>query len=834
MKRIVSGAAVVVVMTATSVFAASIGINTDSSQPDASAMLDVKSSTSGFLPPRMTAVQRAAIVTPATGLIVYQTDGTMGLYSYNGSAWVQVGAGSVTSVSGTAPVSVATGTTTPAISMAKATASVDGYLAAADFTTFAAKGGGSVTSVSGTAPISVANGTTTPAITLGTVGVANGGTGAITLAANNVLLGNGTSALQAVAPGTSGNVLTSNGTTWASSAAPSGLPTQTANAGKYLVTDGSAASWTVPLSIPNNNTKGGLSALNALVGSNAVSNTALGSNALKAITGNVADAGSNNTAVGYYALTGVTEGAAWSASYNTAVGTLAGAGLTTGDSNVSIGYQAMSNAAAAAVNQSVAVGIQALNSSSGNQNTAVGGNAMYLLSSGGYNVGVGRSAGNGLSTGSYNTYLGTGASGTSAGTNQIVLGAGATATANNQAVLGGDGTAGYMPAITQMVPGKDANASLGSATKRWTGLYLSAPLAVSQGGSGAATLATNNVLLGNGTSALQAVAPGTPGNVLTSDGTTWASTAPSGLPAQTGNNNKVLTTDGTSATWNSLTIANGGTGTTNGSITGTSALIFRAGGTGQNVTITPSSGGYTLLNGNVGIGTQWPGSKLSVVGDSANGGASFMSYFNSNGTLLRLGRFRGTYAAPTGLLSGDLIGSIIADAGVNDMFSTMNTSIDFYAEENYSSSAAGSRITFSTTNNATTSLTEKMRITNAGNVGIGTTTPNHKLEVNGTFAALAAINPQTAGYTLAATDNNKFITMDSTGAMTLTLPLNASVAIPVGFQCTIAQKNSGTVTIASSATMITTATTKAFKAKGSAATIIKTGTDEWMLFGDMN
>lgn len=51
------------------------------------------------------------------------------------------------------------------------------------------------------------------------VAVADGGTGASTLAANAVLLGNGTSALQTVAPGTSGNVLTSNGTTWTSAAA---------------------------------------------------------------------------------------------------------------------------------------------------------------------------------------------------------------------------------------------------------------------------------------------------------------------------------------------------------------------------------------------------------------------------------------------------------------------------------------------------------------------------------------------------------------------------------------------------------------------------------------
>ena len=59
-------------------------------------------------------------------------------------------------------------------------------------------------------------------VSSGTLAVAYGGTGSNTLTANNVLLGNGTSALQAVAPSTSGNILTSNGTTWVSSAPPSG------------------------------------------------------------------------------------------------------------------------------------------------------------------------------------------------------------------------------------------------------------------------------------------------------------------------------------------------------------------------------------------------------------------------------------------------------------------------------------------------------------------------------------------------------------------------------------------------------------------------------------
>lgn len=64
---------------------------------------------------------------------------------------------------------------------------------------------------------------TTGAVTLaGTLNVANGGTGQTSLTANNVLLGNGTSGVQVVAPSTTGNVLTSNGTTWTSSAPPSG------------------------------------------------------------------------------------------------------------------------------------------------------------------------------------------------------------------------------------------------------------------------------------------------------------------------------------------------------------------------------------------------------------------------------------------------------------------------------------------------------------------------------------------------------------------------------------------------------------------------------------
>ena len=67
--------------------------------------------------------------------------------------------GTVTSVTGTAPV-VSSGGNTPAISMPAATTSVDGYLTSTDWNTFNSKGNGTVTSVSATAPITSSGGNT--------------------------------------------------------------------------------------------------------------------------------------------------------------------------------------------------------------------------------------------------------------------------------------------------------------------------------------------------------------------------------------------------------------------------------------------------------------------------------------------------------------------------------------------------------------------------------------------------------------------------------------------------------------------------------------------------
>lgn len=74
--------------------AQSVAINNNSSSPDASALLDVQSTTQGVLFPRMLEAERIAIVSPATGLVVYQTDGVNGYYYNSGTAvtpvWVRL------------------------------------------------------------------------------------------------------------------------------------------------------------------------------------------------------------------------------------------------------------------------------------------------------------------------------------------------------------------------------------------------------------------------------------------------------------------------------------------------------------------------------------------------------------------------------------------------------------------------------------------------------------------------------------------------------------------------------------------------------------------------
>lgn len=67
---------------------AQVGIGTTS--PNASSALEIASTNSGILVPRMTVVQRLAIASPAEGLLVYQTNDVEGFYYYEGTKWLNL------------------------------------------------------------------------------------------------------------------------------------------------------------------------------------------------------------------------------------------------------------------------------------------------------------------------------------------------------------------------------------------------------------------------------------------------------------------------------------------------------------------------------------------------------------------------------------------------------------------------------------------------------------------------------------------------------------------------------------------------------------------------
>jgi hypothetical protein len=100
---------------------------------------------------------------------------------------------------------------------------------------------------------------------------------------------------------------------------------------------------------------------------------------------------------------------------------------------------------------------------------------------------------------------------------------------------------------------------------------------------------------------------------------------------------------------------------------------------------------------------------------------------------------------------------------------------------------------------------------------------------------------ETASYTAVLANNSQVVTMDNASANTFSIPTNASVAFPIGTQINVLQIGAGQTTIqavtSGTTTIQSTGLTAAapkLRARYSAATCLKAGTDLWYVFGDIS
>jgi len=141
--------------------------------------------------------------------------------------------------------------------------------------------------------------------------------------------------------------------------------------------------------------------------------------------------------------------------------------------------------------------------------------------------------------------------------------------------------------------------------------------------------------------------------------------------------------------------------------------------------------------------------------------------------------------------SGDRLGFFLA-GGAKDAVDTLANTVGWsgWAAENWSATATGSYMVFETTAKTTTTRREVMRLTDAGNLGIGTTSPQTNLEVLSATTSVASVSATTSGNGLVFTGNSGAIIQslrngtltiggDTTGNITFS-PRNGSGAVTIG------------------------------------------------------
>jgi hypothetical protein len=425
--------------------------------------------------------------------------------------------------------------------------------------------------------------------------------------------------------------------------------------------------------------------------------TGVGYHALNANT-----TGGNNTAVGSVALAANTTG-----TENTAVGSNALATNTTGQFNVAVGDFALnvnttsnntalgSNALSAntAGNANTAAGSFALSTNTtGANNSALGYQALFKNTSGNSNTAIGYQAASNVTTGGANTVVGTNAlhSNTTGG-NNTALGfqAGYDVTTGNHNIIVGD----YVTTGVGITSGTN-NILIGQDVQELTATSSNqldiGNLIFATGLASGSTMSTGNVGIGTASPSSPLTIASTTSDILGLTGSNGSATRSIAINTA----GRPLTTE-VGARISFIDDGNYG------------AHVSIATGTGPG-NLSPTERMRITTAGNVGIGSASPGYALDISNPTSGTNAPFLRVGNSGGGS---GNTVGIYLSPWSTRAG---GDSTYIKGVDD-------------------GAFSASLTFGTapTGSASSTVAERMRITSAGNVGIGTTSPQSKLQIAG-------------------------------------------------------------------------------------------------------
>jgi hypothetical protein len=333
--------------------------------------------------------------------------------AFNGTDFVKISSstasGAVTAVTATAPVA-SSGGATPVISMPAATASVNGYLTSANWTTFNSKQG---------------------AISLTTIGTS----GAATFNGTTLNVPNYATSGSAATPTTLGTVYANTTAAASPYTVALGYQAGTGVTGTYNIALGYRALTAAGAVGTTGNYNIGVGDESLGYVTSGSRNIGIGHNAAY-----VVQSGNDNIGIGYSALSSMIN-----RNNNVGIGTNALTTLQSGEGNVAVGYGAA--ASIRNISSVTAIGYSALTSANSNYHTGVGYFSLSGVTSGTSNTGIGWGTGSNITTQSNNTALGAAAMYTSAFSNSTCLGANTDVTGDNQVQLGDASTTTYYYAI---------------------------------------------------------------------------------------------------------------------------------------------------------------------------------------------------------------------------------------------------------------------------------------------------------------------------------------------------------------------------------------------------